>query len=116
MGKEVFSSLQEQHCNVSLHSNRFDFPKNRIFRRLSSIDLRQKLSKLRGDSKKLSWTRKVSFKTADPSNIVGACIFYTMSRNNLTHMFEGSPDILDKELYDVHVEEALKLIIGGVSA
>jgi TetR/AcrR family transcriptional regulator len=49
-------------------------------------------------------------------NIVGACIFYTMSRNNLTHMFDGTPDILDKELYDVHVEEALKLIIGGVSA
>lgn len=49
-------------------------------------------------------------------NIMGSCIFYTMSKNNLAHMFEGTPDILNKDLYDVHVEEALKLIIGGVSA
>ncbi len=49
-------------------------------------------------------------------NILGACIFYTMSKNNLAHMFEGTPDILNKELYDVHMDEALKLIIGGVSA
>lgn len=48
-------------------------------------------------------------------NIMGACIFYSMSKNNLAHMFEGTPDILDKDLYAVHVEQALQLILAGVS-
>lgn len=47
-------------------------------------------------------------------NIMGACLFYTMSRNNLAHMFDGTPDILNKDLYDVHMEQALQLAIGGV--
>jgi len=47
-------------------------------------------------------------------NILGTCIFYTMSRNNLAHMFDGKPDILDKEYYSVHMEEAIKLVLGGV--
>lgn len=48
-------------------------------------------------------------------NILGTCIFYTMSRNNLAHMFEGKPDILDKQYYSVHMEEAIKLVLGGVA-
>ena len=47
-------------------------------------------------------------------NILGTCIFYTMSRNNLAHMFDGKPDILEPDYYSVHMEEAIKLVLGGV--
>ncbi len=47
-------------------------------------------------------------------NIMGACIFYVMSKNNLTHLFEGNPDLLQDDMYEVHIEEALKLVLHGV--
>lgn len=48
-------------------------------------------------------------------NIVGSCIFYTMSKNNLAHMFDGKPDLFESKYYDVHVEEAIQLLLHGVS-
>lgn len=47
-------------------------------------------------------------------NIIGAAIFFVMSKNNLTHLFDGAPDLMCEEIYGRHMDEALKLIISGV--
>ncbi len=47
-------------------------------------------------------------------NIIGASIFYIMSKNNLSHLFEGTPDLLGDELYERHIDEALRLVLHGV--
>lgn len=47
-------------------------------------------------------------------NIMGTSIFFVMSKNNLTHLFEGAPDLLSDDIYEKHIEESLKLILHGV--
>lgn len=47
-------------------------------------------------------------------NIIGTSIFYIMSKNNLSHLFEGAPNLMCEELYERHIDQALKLILHGV--
>ncbi len=47
-------------------------------------------------------------------NIMGSAIFFVMSKNNLTHLFEGTPDLMCEEIYGKHMEQALQLILKGV--
>jgi TetR/AcrR family transcriptional regulator len=47
-------------------------------------------------------------------NTVGMCVFYVIARNNLTHLFPPGTDLLSREMVDVHICEAIEMLMHGV--
>ncbi|MBU6451818.1 MAG: TetR/AcrR family transcriptional regulator [Cyanobacteria bacterium REEB67] len=49
-------------------------------------------------------------------NLVGMCVFYVIARNNLSHLFPEGTDLLSREMIDVHINEAIEMLLHGVLA
>jgi len=47
-------------------------------------------------------------------NTVGMCVFYVIARNNLSHLFPAGTDLLSRQMVDVHISEAIEMLMHGV--
>jgi AcrR family transcriptional regulator len=58
------------------------------------------------------------FRMLDPVhsavNIVGLCVFYSCSRNNVRHLFPPKSNLLSPEMLEVHIKEAIALTMHGI--
>lgn len=59
-----------------------------------------------------------AFRKVDPRhcavNIMGTCVFYFCARENVKHLWGAGTDLLDPDMSQHHVHEAVELIIAGL--
>lgn len=58
------------------------------------------------------------FRQVDPRhtavNIMGACVFYFCSRENVKHLWEPGTDLLSPEMVNQHITEAADFVLAGL--